>query len=92
MEGSSVIKTTQSQESRLDPDLHLFMRGTTGAIDINPLDFARTALNLLKNLPLVRDAVLEYFCRLFDSSVANYVAQLDVRFNHLFLIIGYELC
>uniref|UniRef100_A0A1B6D092 Integrator complex subunit 5 n=1 Tax=Clastoptera arizonana TaxID=38151 RepID=A0A1B6D092_9HEMI len=81
MESGSVIRTAPTQEINLDPDLYLFLQGANGGIEINPLEFARTSLQLLKNLPLVRDAVLEYFCRLFDSSVASYLAELDMSHN-----------
>ncbi|KDR16305.1 Integrator complex subunit 5, partial [Zootermopsis nevadensis] len=59
-------------------DLRTFVAGATRAVKTNPLELARTALSILKTLPAARDAVLEYFCTLFDSAVSKYVTQIEV--------------
>lgn len=71
MAGTSVIKTVPSHD--VLNELRAFLAGATRSIKTNPLELARRALSLLKTLPATRDAVLEYFCTLFDGSVAKYM-------------------
>ncbi|GLH07144.1 Uncharacterized protein GBIM_12672 [Gryllus bimaculatus] len=75
MASTSVIKSVPPQD--LLTELRTFVAGATRAVKTNPLELARTALSLLKTLPAARDAVLEYFCTLFDSAVSKYVAQIE---------------
>ncbi|XP_069703249.1 integrator complex subunit 5 isoform X2 [Periplaneta americana] len=75
MSGTSVIKTVPPQD--LMSDLRTFVAGATRPVKTNPLELARTALSILKTLPAARDAVLEYFCTLFDSAVSKYVTQIE---------------
>lgn len=72
-------------------ELRLFIAGTTRTVKCNELDLVKTALNLLKTLPASRDAVLEYFCSVFDASVKKHVAMIEVicifssMFEHLYI-------
>ncbi|GFG34362.1 hypothetical protein Cfor_08970 [Coptotermes formosanus] len=75
MSGTSVIKTVPPQD--LMTELRTFVAGATRPVKTNPLELARTALSILKTLPAARDAVLEYFCTLFDSAVSKYVTQIE---------------
>ncbi|KAJ9588448.1 hypothetical protein L9F63_018181 [Diploptera punctata] len=75
MSGTSVIKSVSTQD--LMSDLRAFVAGATRPVKSNPLELARTALSILKTLPAARDAVLEYFCTLFDSAVCKYVTQIE---------------
>jgi hypothetical protein len=49
----------------------------------NTLELTRTALNLLKNVPATREAVLEYFCSVFFVAVTKYMRQIEVRLHCL---------
>ncbi|XP_066991548.1 integrator complex subunit 5 isoform X2 [Anabrus simplex] len=80
MSGTSVIKTVPTQD--LLTELRTFLSGATRTVKINPLELARTALSLLKTLPAARDAVLEYFCSLFDDAVSKYVTQIETDMTH----------
>jgi len=53
-----------------------------GALDAS---LARTALSLLRTLPAAREAVLEYFCTLFDEAVSKHITQLEVSSEENFL-------
>lgn len=68
------------QPADLYNDLHKFIAGASGMIEIEPPVLAHLGLSVLKNLSASRDAVLEYFCTLFDASVAHYVKQIEVIF------------
>lgn len=76
MSGTGVIKAVPPQD--LMSDLRTFVAGATRPVKTNPLELARTALSVLKTLPAARDAVLEYFCTLFNSAVSKYVTQIEV--------------
>nr|CAD7574230.1 unnamed protein product [Timema californicum] len=76
MAGTSVIKNMPSHD--LLSELRTFVSGATRSMKTNPLEFARTALSLLKTLPAARDAVLEYFCTLFDSAVDKYITDVQM--------------
>ncbi|KAG8227424.1 hypothetical protein J437_LFUL000433 [Ladona fulva] len=75
MSGASVIKPVPPQDSL--SELRIFVAGATRTVKTNPLELARTALSLLKTLPSTIDAVLEYFCALFDVAVGKYVSQIE---------------
>lgn len=70
-----MIKAVPPQD--LMNDLRTFVAGATRPVKTNPLELARTALSILKTLPAARDAVLEYFCTLFNSAVSKYVTQIE---------------
>ncbi|XP_049959293.1 integrator complex subunit 5 isoform X1 [Schistocerca serialis cubense] len=73
MAGTSVIKAVPSHD--LLSELRAFLAGATRSVKTNPLELARRALSLLKTLPATRDAVLEYFCTLFEGSVSKYMSE-----------------
>lgn len=71
----TVVKASQQD---LMAELSLFVEGATKTVQCNPIDLTKTALSLLKNLPAARDAVLEYFCFVFDTAAENYIVRLEV--------------
>ncbi|XP_071444577.1 integrator complex subunit 5 isoform X2 [Hetaerina americana] len=75
MAGTTVMSAVPQQDSL--SELRIFVAGATRTVKTNPLELARTALSLLKTLPSTIDAVLEYFCALFDVAVAKYVSQIE---------------
>ncbi|KAJ8870928.1 hypothetical protein PR048_027230 [Dryococelus australis] len=77
MASTSVIKGGGQQD--LLGELRTFVAGATRTVKTNPVEFARTALSLLKTLPAARDAVLEYFCSVFDIAVDKYITEVKVR-------------
>lgn len=58
-------------------ELNTFIIGATQNQASNPIDLSKTAIYLLKNLPAARDAILEYFCNLFDVAVNNYIVRIE---------------
>jgi hypothetical protein len=50
----------------------------------NPLELTKTALYLLKSLPSARDAVLEFFNKMFDWSLERHIAQVSCNYMHCF--------
>lgn len=79
IDGPSSSSAKSVQPADLYSDLRRFILGASGRADIDPPVLAHLALSLLKNLLASRDAVLEYFCSLFDAAVANYVKQFEVH-------------
>lgn len=69
---------SQSQPDILS-ELNIFISGARQDTKISPLDLSKTALFLLKNLPAARDAILEYFCKLFDIAVSNYIVRIETE-------------
>lgn len=69
-----------TQAANILNELKIFIAGTTRSSKFNELELTKTALNLLKTLPASRDAVLEYFCSIFDAAVKKYVALIEVFF------------
>lgn len=67
------------QSSDILSELRNFIAGTTRSTKYNELELIKTALSLLKTLPASRDAVLEYFCTVFDEAVKKYVALIEVK-------------
>lgn len=67
-----------TQASNILNELNAFIAGTTRSSKFNELELTKTALNLLKTLPASRDAVLEFFCSVFDTAVKKYVACIEV--------------
>lgn len=60
-------------------ELTNFINGATQTVKTNPLDLSKTALNLLKTLPTAREAILEYFCTVFDVAVKNYIICIETE-------------
>jgi len=85
----SVIKCVRPED--LMTELRTFVAGATRPVKTNPLELARTALSILKTLPAARDAVLEYFCTLFDSAVSKYVTQIEVSVKVSFRVYTVQL-
>lgn len=71
--------------------LRSFLSGATRSSRTCDLELTRNALALLKTLPASRDAVLEYFCSVFDSAVKKYSSQVQVRKCHFFFKIDVSL-
>lgn len=69
--------------SDLMADLRSFIAGATRNTRRAHLDIglARVALSLLKTLPASREAVLEYFCSLFDEVVGRYIENVEIAFK-----------
>lgn len=80
MEPSTSIKNAPVSQDLLMA-IRTFISGATGSRKTNPLELTRIALDLLKRLPSARDAVLEYFCSVFDKSVSDYLAQTESGVN-----------
>lgn len=75
---SLITNKTHNQPDILT-ELNTFILGATQNSKSNPLDLSKTALFLLKNLPAARDAILEYFCNLFDIAVSNYIKRIETE-------------
>lgn len=60
-------------------ELNSFITGAAQTFKSTPLDLSKNALFLLKNLPPARDAILEYFCNLFDIAVSNYIKRIETE-------------
>lgn len=93
MVSQQTIFRNPTQQNCLN-DLKNFIDGVTKQSKCNPLDLTRTALSILKSLPASRDAVLSYFCSVFDRAAENYVCAIEVLYT-LIVIIGiwyYVLC
>lgn len=61
-------------------ELRSFISGATRSARKGHMDIgmARVALSLLKTLPASREAVLEYFCSLFDDIVGRYIENVEI--------------
>ncbi|XP_054269182.1 integrator complex subunit 5-like [Macrosteles quadrilineatus] len=77
MEGEGPSGSKTAQPADLYSDFRKFIAGTSGHSEMDPSNLAHLALSLLKNLFAARDAVLEYFCSLFDAAVSHYVKQIQ---------------
>lgn len=68
-------------------ELKFFVNGVSNIYRGLPPDVSaqlvKCSLNLLEDLPSSREAVLEYFSMVFDSSVGNYIVFIEV--NTIFL-------
>lgn len=60
-------------------ELNTFLNGASQPVKSNSLDLSKIALNLLKTLPTSRDAILEYFCTVFDLAVSNYIVRIETE-------------
>lgn len=70
-------------------ELKLFISGATQNVKCNQLELTKSALTLLKTIPAARDAVLEYFCTVFNSATLNYISRIEVDKE---IITVTELC
>lgn len=75
----------QSKSTALSVDLNNFIYGVSKRNAQNAPELTRTGLNLLKNFPAARDAVLEYFAMVFHDAVTVSISQTDyeVTFHNL---------
>ncbi|PZC83876.1 hypothetical protein B5X24_HaOG206625 [Helicoverpa armigera] len=67
----------QSKSTALSADLNNFIYGVSRRNAQNAPELTRTGLNLLKNFPAARDAVLEYFAMVFHDAVNVSITQTD---------------
>ncbi|XP_022816615.1 integrator complex subunit 5 isoform X1 [Spodoptera litura] len=89
----------QSKSTALSVDLNNFIYGVSRRNAQNAPELTRTGLNLLKNFPAARDAVLEYFAMVFHDAVTVSISQTDYETDlaangalESVSIIGPELC
>ncbi|XP_035429049.1 integrator complex subunit 5 isoform X2 [Spodoptera frugiperda] len=89
----------QSKSTALSVDLNNFIYGVSKRNAQNAPELTRTGLNLLKNFPAARDAVLEYFAMVFHDAVTVSISQTDYEADlgangalESVSIIGPELC
>ncbi|KAF2885662.1 hypothetical protein ILUMI_20513 [Ignelater luminosus] len=73
----TTIRNVQQQD--VIYELKAFIGGSTQDTKCNHVDLAKTALSLLKTLPAARDAVLEYFCVVFNSATQNFIVRLETE-------------
>lgn len=62
-------------------ELKFFVNGVSNTRNLPPdaaLQLVKCSLNLLENLPSSREAVLEYYSMVFDTSVHNYMRFIAV--------------
>lgn len=76
----------QSKSTALSTDLNNFIYGVSRRNAQNAPDLTKTGLNLLKNFPAARDAVLEYFAMVFHDAVNVSISQSDYE------VIKYSIC
>lgn len=72
----TTIRNVQQQD--VIYELKAFIGGSTQDTKCSHVELAKTALSLLKTLPAARDAVLEYFCVVFNSATQNFIVRLEV--------------
>ncbi|XP_047020191.1 integrator complex subunit 5 isoform X1 [Helicoverpa zea] len=89
----------QSKSTALSADLNNFIYGVSRRNAQNAPELTRTGLNLLKNFPAARDAVLEYFAMVFHDAVNVSITQTDYETDlgangslESVSMIGPELC
>lgn len=75
----SIVTNKTLHQLDILSELNIFILGATQTSKSNPLDLSKNALFLLKNLPAARDAILEYFCNLFDIAVSNYIKRIETE-------------
>lgn len=76
----------QSKSTALSVDLNNFIYGVSKRNAQNAPELTRTGLNLLKNFPAARDAVLEYFAMVFHDAVTVSISQTDYEVTYYNLI------
>ncbi|KAF5290000.1 hypothetical protein FQR65_LT11666 [Abscondita terminalis] len=60
-------------------ELKSFIGGATQTPKQNHFDLTKAALSLLKTLPAARDAVLEYFCTVFNTATQNFIVRIETE-------------
>lgn len=68
---------SQNKSTVLSADLNNFIYGVSRRSAQNAPDLTKTGLNLLKNFPAARDAVLEYFAMVFHDAVNMSINQSE---------------
>ncbi|RVE46614.1 hypothetical protein evm_008747 [Chilo suppressalis] len=89
----------QSKSTSLSADLNNFIYGVSRRNSQNAPELTKIGINLLKNFPAARDAVLEYFAMVFHDAVnvslnqTEYEADINVNGSlESVSMIGPELC
>lgn len=75
----SVVNNKNLQQPDILSELNSFIIGVSQSSKSNPVNLSKNALFLLKNLPAARDAVLEYFCNVFDAAASNYIKRYETE-------------
>ncbi|KAK4875105.1 hypothetical protein RN001_011527 [Aquatica leii] len=73
----STIRNIQQTDVLLE--LKSFIGGATQTTKYNHFDLTKAALSLLKTLPAARDAVLEYFCVVFNTATQNFIVRIETE-------------
>lgn len=87
-----------NKSAALSTDLNNFIQGVSRRNTQNAPDLTKTGINLLKNFPAARDAVLEYFAMVFHDAVNVSISQSDYEADigngslESVSMIGPELC
>lgn len=68
---------SQNKSTVLSADLNNFIYGVSRRSAQNAPDLTKTGVNLLKNFPAARDAVLEYFAMVFHDAVNMSINQSE---------------
>lgn len=74
----SVPIIRNNQQLNILNELKAFIGGATRTTKNHQFELAKSALSLLKSLPAARDAVLEYFCTVFDTATQNFIVRIEV--------------
>ncbi|XP_031350418.1 integrator complex subunit 5 isoform X1 [Photinus pyralis] len=74
---SPTIRNVQQPDVLLE--LKSFIGGATHSTKPNHFELTKAALNLLKTLPAARDAVLEYFCTVFNVATQNFIVRIETE-------------
>ncbi|CAB3244252.1 unnamed protein product [Arctia plantaginis] len=89
---------SQNKSTVLSADLNNFIYGVSRRNAQNAPDLTKTGVNLLKNFPAARDAVLEYFAMVFHDAVNMSISQSEYEADmgngslESVNMIGPELC
>lgn len=75
----TVMRSTPQQD--LVNEMRFFIRGVTNIEKSNLIDLTKCALLLLKSLPATRNAIFEYFSKVFTNAAFNYIEAIEVRFQ-----------
>lgn len=68
---------SQNKSTVLSADLNNFIYGVSRRSAQNAPELIKTGVNLLKNFPAARDAVLEYFAMVFHDAVNMSINQSE---------------
>lgn len=75
----SVPIIRNNQQLNILNELKAFIGGATRTTKNHQFELAKSALSLLKSLPAARDAVLEYFCTVFDTATQNFIVRIETE-------------